>query len=48
LGTRIYQTASRDPESKGVIERSNGFLETSFMPGRSFGSPADYNSQLAG
>jgi hypothetical protein len=47
LGTRIYQTAARDPESKGVIERANGFFETSFMPGRSFTSPADYNAQLA-
>ena len=36
LGTRIYQTAARDPEAKGMIERTNGFLETSFMPGRSF------------
>jgi hypothetical protein len=48
LGTRIYQTAPRDPEAKGVVERANGFLETSFMPGRTFTSPADYNSQLAG
>ncbi len=46
LGTRIYQTAARDPEAKGVIERANGFLATSFMPGRSFTSPADYNTQL--
>ncbi len=48
LGTRIYQTAARDPEAKGVVERANGFLETSFMPGREFDSPADYNTQLAG
>jgi transposase len=48
LGTRIYQTAPRDPEAKGVIERANGFLETSFMPGRSFTGPGDYNTQLAG
>jgi transposase len=48
LGTRIYQNAPRDPESKGVIERANGFFETSFMPGRSFTSGADYNAQLAG
>jgi transposase len=46
LGTRIYQAAPRDPEAKGVIERANGFLETSFMPGRSFTSAADYNAQL--
>jgi transposase len=48
LGTRIYQAAARDPETKGVVERANGFLETSFMPGRSFASPGDYNTQLAG
>ncbi len=47
LGTRIYQTAARDPEAKGVVERANGFLETSFMPGREFDSPGDYNTQLA-
>lgn len=47
LGTRIYQTAARDPEAKGIVERANGFLETSFMPGREFDSPADYNTQLA-
>jgi hypothetical protein len=47
LGTRIYQTAPRDPEAKGVVERANGFLQTSFMPGRTFISPADYNTQLA-
>ena len=47
LGTRIYQTAPRDPETKGVIERANGFFETSFMPGRSFTGPGDYNAQLA-
>ncbi len=48
LGTRIYQTAARDPEAKGIVERANGFLETSFMPGREFDSPGDYNTQLTG
>jgi transposase len=48
LGTRIYQTAARDPEAKGVVERANGFLETSFMPGRSFCGAGDYGTQLAG
>ncbi len=47
LGTRIYQTAPRDPEAKGVVERANGFLQTSFLPGRTFADPADYNTQLA-
>jgi hypothetical protein len=32
--------------SKGLVERANGYLETSFLPGRSFTSPADFNEQL--
>lgn len=35
-----------DPESKGIVERHNGYLETSFLPGRRFSSPADFNEQL--
>jgi hypothetical protein len=27
--------------------RANGYLETSFLPGRTFSSPADFNAQLA-
>ncbi|GAA3515041.1 IS21-like element ISMbo1 family transposase [Georgenia daeguensis] len=46
LGTRIYQTRPRDPEAKGVVERANGYLQTSFLPGREFASPADFNDQL--
>ena len=48
LGTRIYQTAARDPEAKGMVERANQFLQTSFMPGRTFTSGMDFNAQLAG
>jgi transposase len=29
------------------VERANGYLETSFLPGRTFASPADFNTQLA-
>ena len=47
LGTRIFQTRPRDPEAKGVVERANGYLQTSFLPGREFGSPAEFNTQLA-
>ena len=28
------------------MERRNGFFETSFVPGRTFASPADFNAQL--
>jgi hypothetical protein len=46
LATRLHQLKPYDPESKGVVERRNGFFETSFMPGRSFVSPADFNAQF--
>jgi hypothetical protein len=29
-----------------MVERNNGFLETSFLPGRHFASPVDFNEQL--
>src|SRR6266536_5459339 len=31
---------------KGLLERVHGYLETSFLPGRSFTGPADFNTQL--
>ena len=40
--------AARDPEAKGIVERSHGFLETSFEPGRLFASPGDFQEQLDG
>jgi transposase len=46
LATRIRLAPRRDPEFKGMVERNNGFLETSFLPGRTFASPADFNGQL--
>jgi hypothetical protein len=46
LGVRIKLTPARDPESKGLIERRNGYFETSFLPGRSFVSPFDFNAQI--
>lgn len=46
LGTRLIQTRPYDPESKGLVERVNGYLETSFLPGRIFTSAADFNAQL--
>lgn len=44
--TGLNIAPARDPEFKGVVERANGFLETSFLPGRLFASPADFNTQL--
>ncbi|PFG17778.1 transposase [Propionicimonas paludicola] len=48
LATRLVLLRPRDPESKGIVERRNGWFEKSFMPGRSFASPADFNGQLSG
>lgn len=47
LGTRIRLAPPRDPETKGVVERANRYLETSFLPGRVFGDPTDFNTKLA-
>src|SRR4051794_35503046 len=47
LATKLVLLPPRDPESKGVVERRNGWFETSFMPGRSFCSPADFNTQFS-
>lgn len=47
LGIRIVQCRPADPEAKGLVERVNGYFETSFLPGRGFASPADFNTQLA-
>ncbi|MEY9987988.1 transposase [Streptomyces sp. V4I8] len=46
LSTRIYLCRPRDPETKGLVERANGYLETSFLPGRHFSGPNDFNAQL--
>jgi hypothetical protein len=46
LATRLVLLKPRDPESKGIVERRNGWFETSFMPGRTFVSPADFNTQF--
>lgn len=46
LATTLVRLKPYDPESKGIVERRNGFFETSFMPGRCFASPADFNAQL--
>ncbi len=46
LATKVYVCKPADPEAKGLVERANGYLETSFLPGRTFASPADFNVQL--
>ena len=46
LATTLQRLKPNDPESKGLVERRNGYFETSFMPGRDFESPADFNTQF--
>lgn len=46
LASRLVLLPPNDPESKGLVERRNGWFETSFMPGRTFTSPTDFNTQF--
>jgi transposase len=46
LGAKVIVLKPREPEHKGIIERAHDYLETSFLPGRSFTGPEDFNTQL--
>ena len=46
LAAKVIVCKPADPEAKGLIERAHNYLETSFLPGRAFTSPADFNTQL--
>ena len=46
LGAKVLVLKPREPEHKGIIERAHDYLETSFLPGRSFTGPDDFNAQL--
>jgi hypothetical protein len=46
LGVKVLVLKPREPEHKGIIERAHDYLERSFLPGRSFTGPADFNAQL--
>jgi hypothetical protein len=46
LATRIARLPPHDPESKGIVERASGLLETWFLPRRASTSPTDFNEQL--
>jgi transposase len=45
-GVAVKLCAPADPEAKGLVERANGYFETSFLPGRRFDDVADFNRQL--
>jgi transposase len=46
LGAKVIVCQPGDPEAKGLVERVHDYLERSFLPGRSFAGPADFNTQL--
>ena len=46
LGMGACVLAPGHPERKGLVERANGYLETSFLPGREFSGIDDFNTQL--
>ena len=46
LGAGVVVCRPADPEAKGLIERAHDYLERSFLPGRAFTGPADFNAQL--
>ena len=46
LGAKVVICKPADPEAKGLVERFHDYLERSFLPGRDFASPADFNTQL--
>jgi transposase len=46
LGMGVILCKPADPEAKGLVERANRYLETSFLPGRTFSSIGDFNAQL--
>ena len=47
LGAKVVVCKPADPEAKGLVERFHDYLERSFLPGRAFAGPADFNAQLA-
>ena len=46
LGTKVIVLKPAEPEHKGIIERAHDYLERSFLPGRVFTGPGDFNAQL--
>jgi hypothetical protein len=46
MGARVMLAKPRDPETKGRVERANGYLRSSFEPARQFATIEDFNTQL--
>lgn len=48
LAAKVVICRPADPEAKGLVERLHDYLERSFLPGRIFTGPDDFNTQLQG
>ena len=48
LASKVVVLKPGEPEHKGIIERAHDYLERSFLPGRVFTGPGDFNTQLQG
>jgi transposase len=46
LAAKVLVCRPADPEAKGLVERAHDYLERSFLPGRTFTDPDDFNAQL--
>src|SRR6476661_7239001 len=46
LGAKVVVLKPREPEHKGLIERGHDYSERSFLPGRTFSGPGDFNYQF--
>ncbi|GFG54803.1 hypothetical protein MAGR_62440 [Mycolicibacterium agri] len=46
VAAKVVICKPADPEAKGLVERFHDYLERSFLPGRVFASPSDFNAQL--
>ncbi|OBB38704.1 MULTISPECIES: IS21 family transposase [unclassified Mycobacterium] len=46
LGTKVIVLKPAEPEHKGIIERAHDHFERSFLPGREFSGPGDFNHQF--
>ena len=46
LGAKVLICKPADPEAKGLLERCHDHDERSLLPGRTFTSPSDFNTQL--
>lgn len=46
LGMSAYILRGAFPEGKGALERTHDYFERSFLPGRQFKNPVDFNFQF--